>query len=274
MSEILPDQVCKSCGTPFKGFYCNVCGEKVLKPADRSFRAFLSHLLQAITFADGKVLKTLALVVSNPGFVSREFADGRRVNYLKPISLFFVLNLIYFLFPIIQLFNASLNTQLMSPQGELVSRVVSYKMVAGNIHNISSFSLIYNQTSTSLAKLMVMVFVVLASLPLNFLYRKSKLFFADHVGFTVELVCFNLFLNAILLTVLTRLFGLGRYVDELTLTVLFVSTNLYFLLRSGYTYYHETGWKLVLKSVLMLLFMKVALEVYRAILFYVTIAVL
>src|SRR5271154_6675623 len=102
MSDSLPEQVCKNCGTPFKGYYCNVCGEKVLHPSDRSFKAFLSNILLAITFADGKVIKTLWWVVRKPGFISSEFAMGRRVSYLKPISLFFVLNLIYFLFPVIQ----------------------------------------------------------------------------------------------------------------------------------------------------------------------------
>ncbi|MFO0331064.1 MAG: DUF3667 domain-containing protein [Bacteroidota bacterium] len=97
---------CKSCGNHFIGNYCNQCGEKVLRAADRSFKTFLSNMLIAITFADSKMIQTLWLVLKKPGFVSYEFANGRRVNYLKPISLFFVLNLIYFFFPVIQLFKA------------------------------------------------------------------------------------------------------------------------------------------------------------------------
>jgi hypothetical protein len=146
--------------------------------------------------------------------------------------------------------------------------------VHNNMKDVASFSLVYNQMSTTLAKLMVMIFVIIASLPLNFLYRKKGFFFTDHVGFTVELVCFNLFVNAILLTLLILLLGMGHYADELTLTLIFITTNLYFLYRSGATFYQETGWKLVMKSIGMMLFLKVALEIYRAILFLVTISFL
>ena len=137
--------------------------------------------------------------------------------------------------------------------------------------NVPSFSLVYNLKTTGLAKLMVMVFVVLGSLPLNLLYFKKNRFFTDHVGYMVELACFNLFINAIVLSIFAAFLGLGRYLDETLLTSIFISTNLYFLLRSSFTFYGEKGWRLVVKSALMILFLKLALELYRMILFFVTI---
>jgi hypothetical protein len=272
MSIPLPaNQTCKSCGNTFTGFYCNVCGEKILLPADRSFKKFLSNILIAITFADSKMVKTLWLTIVDPGYISKEFAEGRRIKYLKPLSLFFVLNLIYFFFPLIQLFNASLNTQLLSPYKHLVQETVSAKMVAMAIRDVQSFSVIYNLKTTGLAKLMVMVFVVIASLPLNLLHRANNRYFTDHVSYLVELACFNLFVNAIMLTAVVRVFGLGHYLDEGVLASIFVTTNLYFLLRSGITFYEEDGWQLVFKAMLMVVVLKSALEIYRAILFYVTI---
>jgi hypothetical protein len=261
--------VCKSCKNVFSGNYCNECGEKVLKPADRSFKTFLSNILIAITFADSKMIKTLWLVISKPGFISKEFSEGRRVNYLKPISLFFVLNLIYFFFPLIQLFNASLTTQLQSPLRLLYKPIVAQKIYSMGM-NVDSFSLIYNLKTTGLAKLMVMVFVVLASLPLNLLYLKKNRYFTDHVGYTIELACFNLFVNALLLSILTFL-GLGQYLSENVLSTIFIITNLYFLLRSGSLFYGEKNWMLSIKSVLMIFCLGLALEVYRSILFFITI---
>jgi len=118
---------------------------------------------------------------------------------------------------------------------------------------------------------MVMVFVVLASLPLNFLYRKKNRYFTDHVGYAVELACFNMFVNALVLTVFAKFLGLGKYMDEVALTTIFITTNLYFLIRSSITFYHEKGWRLAVKSLAMIFFLKVALELYRGILFLVTI---
>jgi hypothetical protein len=229
----------------------------------------LSNLLVAITFADSKMIKTLWLVLKKPGFISREFAEGRRVKYLNPTSLFFVLNLIYFFFPLIQLFNASLNTQLLSPFRGFYQPIIAHKIVSLGME-LSSFSLVYNLKTTGFAKLMVMIFVFIGSLPLNLLYRRKNRFFTDHVGYLVELACFNLFVNAIVLSILAA-FGLGRFLNEEILTTIFISTNLYFLLRSGRVFYGERGWRLFLKAGLMILFLKFALEVYRAILFFVTI---
>jgi hypothetical protein len=261
---------CKSCANHFIGNYCNQCGEKILRPADRSFKAFLSNILIAITFADSKMIKTLWLVLKKPGFVSYEFANGRRINYLKPISLFFVLNLIYFFFPVIQLFNASLKTQLGSPLGKILYQNIVAHRVLDLKMAVPSFELIYNLKTASLAKLIVMVFVVIASLPLNLLYWKKNRYFTDHVGYTVELACFNLFVNAIVLSLFAAFLGAGKYLDETVLTVIFICTNLYFVLRSGHQFYGEKGWRLILKSIVMILFLKLSLEIYRAILFFVT----
>jgi hypothetical protein len=267
--------ICKSCGNTFSGNYCNECGEKVLHASDRSFKKFAETILKAITFADSTFVKTLWLVLKKPGFISREFVEGRRVNYLKPLSLFLLLNLAYFLFPVIQLFNASLNTQLRSSSvlrvlKDLYTNVVATKTARIGI-DFSSFSLIYNLKTVGLAKLMVMVFVVISSLPLNFLYRKRNRFFTDHIDYMVELACFNLLVNAITLSVVAAFTGVGKYLNETSLTIFFISTNLYFLMRSSSQFYDEKGWRLVVKSIIMMLFLKVALELYRSILFFVTI---
>jgi Protein of unknown function (DUF3667) len=270
MSQNTEVHTCKSCNNTFTGVYCNTCGEKVILPADRSFRTFLSNLLIAVTFADNKFIKTLWLIIKKPGFVSKEIANGRRVNYLKLTSVFFVLNLFYFFFPVIQLFNASLNTQLASPHGNFIKTIIALKMVRLHM-NIDSFSLIYNIKTVSLAKLMVMVFVVIASLPLNLLYSKKNRFFTDHISYAVELACFNLFVNAIALTLIVRLLNVGRYLNEDVLAAIFITTNLYFLVRSGINFYNEKKWPLILKSFLMVFFLVIALEVYRIVLFFVTI---
>lgn len=271
MSESTPTHTCKSCGNTFTGNYCNNCGEKVLTKEDRSFKSLSNQVLTAITLADNKFVNTMWLMVKQPGFVSKEFTEGRTRHYLKPLSVFFVLNLVYFLFPSIQLFNASLNTQMRAPYGGFIREIIALKMVGIHITSLNSFSLIYDQKSTALAKLLVMLFVVIASLPLNYIYKKRNRYFNDHLGYCVELACFNLLINTLLLKVVILVLGIGHYIDDFTLTSIFILTNLYFLLRSGNLFYGQTGWKLFLKSVIMILFLKIALEIYRALLFFLTI---
>ncbi len=269
MSEAVV-HTCKSCHNQFNGNYCNNCGEKVRVASDRTFRSFINDVVRAVTLADNKFARTLWLIFYKPGFVSTEIANGRTVRYASPIQVFFVLNLVYFLFPIVQLFSASLTTQLYAPLGFLLKEPIAHKMADMHM-NLESFALVYNLKTVSLAKLLVMVFVVLASIPLNFLYRKRNRYFTDHFGYAVELACFNLFINAIAVDVVTSVIPIGKYIGEGVVTGLFIATNLYFLIRSSHTFYHEHGWRLVLKSAMMIFFLKVALELYRMMLFFVTI---
>src|SRR6202008_3570248 len=136
-----------------KGLYCNLCGEKVIEAKDRSFRVFLSHILIATTIVDNKFVKSLALIIQRPGFLSREYVDGKRVKYMRPLQMFFILNLIYFLFPVLQMFNSSLFTQLnVLPHARLAREVIVSKLSAEGI-SYRGFELMYNDKTTSLAKL-------------------------------------------------------------------------------------------------------------------------
>jgi len=273
MEQPLSEHICKNCGNHFNGFYCNVCGEKVILPADRSFKTFINSILLAVTLADTRFIKTIWLIVRKPGGLSKEFAEGRRIKYLKPLSLFFVLNLLYFLFPSIQIFSASLTTQINSFQGKMALSTVASKMINIGIESVNSFAILYNQKTSGLAKMLVIVFVVIVSLPLNLIYRKKNRYFTDHVGLSVELVCFNL-LIIIIMTLVLNIFGLGKYISEDILTGMTVTLNLYFLVRSARTFYEERPFMMVLKSVLMIGVLRISIEAYRAILFYVTIATL
>jgi hypothetical protein len=271
--------ICKSCGNSFRGTYCNICGEKVLDVKERTFKMFLSQLFQAITLADNKFVKTLLLIISRPGFLSKEYAEGRRVNYMRPLQLFFVLNLIYFLFPLLQLFNTSLRTQMyLRTHSALVKRMV-FSKVGRDPLSLDGYSLMYNQKSTSLAKLLIIVFVILASLPMMIIYRKRNRYFNDHVILAVELTTFNLAMNAIFLSLFLMVIskalhwtntGWEKYLNDFTLTIIFVLTNTYFLFMAGRTFYLQRGKMLILKVVLGLLGLFMALEAYRLLLFLIT----
>lgn len=273
MNTETPEHICKSCLNQFNGNFCNHCGEKVLTAKDKSFKTIFNSILLTLTFADSRFVRALWLIIIKPGLISRDFSNGIRVKNLSPMSVFFVLNLVYFFFPLIQLFSASLNTQLLSPFSGLYKEIITHKIINMGV-DLSSFTLLYNIKSNSLAKLLVMVFVVIASVPLNFLYWKRNKYFTDHVTYAVELACFNLFINTILLTLIVNLTNTGGMLSEKALTFIFISTNLYFVLRSSQTFYAERGWKLVVKSLFLILFLKVALEIYRAILFIITLLML
>lgn len=277
-APITQQHICKTCGHAFTGLYCNRCGEKVLNPAPRTLQETLSHV-QWTTITDNKFFKTLKLVIAKPGFLSQEYVTGRRVNYLRPLQLFFILNLVYFLFPLVQLFNTSLNTQMyLRTHSALVRKMVNSKLASEGF-NYQAYSLMYNEKSTSLAKLLVIIFVVVAALPFSIIYRKRNRYFADHIALSIELAAFNLAMNALFLSlfliIVNKLIrwthtGWEKYLNDFTLTIIFILTNLYFLFSAGNIFYGQRGYKLIIKVLMGLIGLFMALEVYRLILFLVT----
>jgi hypothetical protein len=280
----LPDQqpeqhVCKSCSNSFVGLYCNQCGEKIIEAKDRTFRSVIGKVLIATTIVDNRFVKSLRLTIFNPGFLSREYVDGRRVMYMRPLQMFFILNLIYFLFPVLQMFNSTLNTQqTLLPHSKLARIIVAEKMKKDGF-SLAGFELIYNEKTTGLAKLLIVIFVLIASIPLSLIFAKRNRYFTDHVALAVELTSFNLAVNAIGLTLLLGIIsiffhwikvGWGLYLNDLTLTIIFVLTNLYFLFRASLTFYNQKGKRLIVKALLGILGLFLALEAYRFILFFIT----
>ena len=280
MTENMPaHHTCKSCGNDFVGSYCNLCGEKIIEANERKFRAVVSNVLISTTVVDNKFMKSLWLTITRPGFLSKEYVNGRRVMYMRPLQMFFILNLVYFLFPLLQMFNSSLNTQRnILPHSKLARMVVAEKLRETG-YSITGFELMYNEKTTSLAKLLIVIFVLVASLPLSLIFRKRNRFFADHLALSVELTSFNLAVNAIGLSFIFWLtswifhwsqLSWGTYLNDLTLTIVFVITNFYFLIRASRTFYDQKGKRLVVKAMLGILGLFLALEIYRFILFFIT----
>jgi hypothetical protein len=276
---LLKEHICKSCANKFTGTYCNICGEKILEPNERTFQSLMNNIRKAISPRENTFFKSLLLIITRPGFLSREIVEGRRVNYTKPLQLFFILNVIYFLFPLLQLFNTSFDTQMyLRTHSPLVKQMVNHKLQSDG-YSLEAYRLLYNEKSTSMAKLLIIVFVVLASLPFNIIYRRRNRYFTDHLTLSVELAAFNLLMNALFLSLFLIIAnkvihwthsGWQKYLDDATLTVIFVLTNLYFLFSAGRTFYGQLGFKLIVKVLLGMLGLFVALEIYRLILFLVT----
>ena len=88
---------CANCGAPLTGRYCSACGQRHLDQPVHHFRHFVSEAAEDLTHADSRLWQTLIALLFRPGFLTREFLEGRRMRYLPPVRLYLVLSLLYFM---------------------------------------------------------------------------------------------------------------------------------------------------------------------------------
>ncbi|GGH04033.1 DUF3667 domain-containing protein [Mucilaginibacter phyllosphaerae] len=88
---------CPSCNTAFNGRYCFNCGEKAFHESDFTIKKFLAHTLDMFTHLDGKFLRSLKYLFAKPGFLTHENMRGARVKYAKPVQLFLLANVLFFI---------------------------------------------------------------------------------------------------------------------------------------------------------------------------------
>lgn len=86
---------CRSCGTAVIGKYCHECAE----PAHAhppSAGEFIHEFIGHYVALEGKLWRTVKLLVARPGELTRQYLSGRRVPYLEPLRLYLTLSLVFF----------------------------------------------------------------------------------------------------------------------------------------------------------------------------------
>ena len=86
---------CSNCGAPLAGPYCGSCGQKTAAP-NPAIGDFLHELSHELLHVDGKIFRSLRLLVAAPGALTREQFEGRRVRYISPIRLYLTFSVVYF----------------------------------------------------------------------------------------------------------------------------------------------------------------------------------
>ena len=116
---------CRNCGAPVNETFCAACGEKMFVPGEHSLKHFFGDIVNALTFLDTKFLRTLKLMITRPGAMSYQYINGKRVSFIKPVSMFFIANLVYFLFPLFNSLDSSLSNQMYHlPHSVIAERMV------------------------------------------------------------------------------------------------------------------------------------------------------
>src|SRR4051812_37409011 len=77
---------CLNCGALLSGSYCHDCGQHA--HVHRTLSAFFHDFLHGVLHFEGKIWRTLPLLVWRPGELTRRYIEGQRATFVSPVALF------------------------------------------------------------------------------------------------------------------------------------------------------------------------------------------
>lgn len=82
-------KTCKNCGALTNGLYCSNCGQEPV-PERITFRFIWHEIVHFFTHAEKGFFFTSWNLLKTPGSVVKNFIDGKRKNYQKPVSYYLI----------------------------------------------------------------------------------------------------------------------------------------------------------------------------------------
>ena len=269
--------VCVSCNNTYAGNYCINCGEKKVNRKERTFKYFIGQLLNAITFSDTKMLRSMWLLLFKPGFLAKEYIEGRRTLYTRPIALFFIINLIYFLAQPVDTFYTGIGSQTTHQMYSSYAKEKVIEKMKKEELTAKEITAKYNKAALDYSKTLIILIVFLFSIPLSILFFSKKQLYFNHIIFSLGFTSFLLLGPLIILTALAQILSLvltslgvnGFHFDiNGSLTSLFLLLLIILYLSVGLKRFYEQKYILVIPKAIVLAFSSIAVVIaYRFLMF-------
>lgn len=87
---------CQNDGTTLVGDYCHTCGQSAEEPR-RAVIGLVQDVFVDTLAIDGKLARTIFLLLTRPGRLARRYLDGKRVSYSPPFRLYLFASIFFFL---------------------------------------------------------------------------------------------------------------------------------------------------------------------------------
>ncbi len=182
---------CANCTTELKPkfAFCPVCGQST-EPKVESFGEVAKTFLEDYFSFDSKVFRSLRPLVTNPGFLTNEYIQGRRVRYIPPLRMYVTISLLAFLLLAI---NKPSRTQLQSGSEEISALELdeiqkdlstAYPRSADDVIDVEEafWDNFFDSTLPKLFFIMVPLYGLIQAM----LYQRQRRYYMEHLIFSLH----------------------------------------------------------------------------------------
>ena len=94
--KIRTEKECLNCGHTVEHLFCSHCGQKNVEIKE-SFWHLAAHYITDYFHFDSKLLHSIKPLILQPGFLPKEYMEGRRAKYINPIGSLIFLSTFFFI---------------------------------------------------------------------------------------------------------------------------------------------------------------------------------
>ena len=273
---------CPNCGTGPIAAYCAACGERQPSHADYSARAVALEVSSEFLSVDGRLWRSIVTLLTRPGMLTKEYFSGRRGRYMRPFSLFILLNVAFFF---VQPYTGLLRYSFREYGADGLRASAEAKRTELYLNKVH-FEQRFDDTIQEQKKSLLLVAIPVFAASLMLLFRGSRRVYVEHLVFSVHVYGFMVFYLAAMGTVwFALLHNTYRYVPFLRAPIQGLSGEggVLLVLGAGMLTYLSSALRTfygvrpvpALARSLVLFFVQAALIVFfRTLLFHTTLAAL
>lgn len=204
---------CVNCGRALLGPYCTACGEQRASDRDYSFWGFAKEALQTFTSADRSFLSSIRTLLNRPGELTAEYMRGRRVGTMRPLQLFLLVNVVYFLFASASngggMLATTLYNQLNSTwHSRMATQMVQKKLGMGRVSldvyeaRLASYRKKFDAATAVQAKTLIFTMVPGFALLVGLIHAGRRRYLVEHLVFALHFYSAFLLLGVLIVLAL------------------------------------------------------------------------
>lgn len=183
---------CLNCGATVERKYCPECGQENIEIHENFFH-MAGHFIADYLHYDSKFFRSLKLLITKPGFLTKKYLEGKRVMYIHPLRLFFFVTIIMVL--LANAYYKKYQQQIKresivktpderedkahSKQGEELKDAETLRKISQGFDNISYY-----------LKYISFFLLPVYGLAFKLLYIRRKKYYVDHLVYTLHLQSF------------------------------------------------------------------------------------
>jgi len=187
--------ICPSCGRNVSTTYCPDCGESPPHAHDLTLRGLFKQLFHAFSDIDGRLIRSFRRLVSRPGLLTMAFIRGQRMEYIGPLQLFFMANVLFFALQSLthtNIFSSTLDSHLHAQDWSPAAQHLVANRLQVEHTTLLQYAPVFDTAVIVNAKALIILMVLPFSLLLGIFFHGARRPFVAHVMFAMHFYAYML----------------------------------------------------------------------------------